>query len=932
MMLGSLVIHGNAVENGAFISGETPGRSMRPFICERIESAAQRFPDRIALQIHRGATSTSYTYRQTAEFANNLCRSLKLRGLEKGDRVAIWSPTGPEWAIACLGILCSGAVVVPLDVEYGPEQVVPILVETGCKLIFTVGDKVASLQKLATRLPAAPIIVSLDPCDELNEFYFVDSLLGDGDMLSPQLIDPGDVAAIVYTSGTTGQPRGVVVPHRSIAATTLGMLKYLDITPDDNVLAVVPSHHVFAFIASLLVPLSAGATITYLQTVKSTELLKTVQDAGITIFPCVPQVFYALHKRILTEVGRRPLVVRGLFRLLQSLCTGLRRWGVNPGRAFFPAIHKMLGGRLRLLLSGGSYFDPDVVRDFYSLGFTVQQGYGLTESFGGGTITPASYTALGSVGVALPGVEVKIVEPDASGMGEIAIAGLSVMHGYLNDPAPTDDVLRDGWLSTGDLGYVDGDGNLHVTGRKKELIVLSSGKKLLPEEIEAHYLKSPCLKEMCVMGFSGASDYAGAEKLHAIVVPDFDYLKEQRIVNSREAIRGAIERRSAQLPMHKRLLSYEVQAQPLPRTATRKLMRRLVKNECASHSLVGDHGREKQYDYSAGDDFLLDTESARQVLDVIKRESRVESTLHPGMNFELDLGFDSLRRIELIANIEQVLSIHLYDNGISQCFTIRDVLKQVAHQGHKGPPHLQGSAGTTRVTWKELLASASPGGMQQNYAVRPRPIVSFIDFLLLKLVLMVSKILFRLEVEGIENLPRQGPYLICPNHQGYLDGVLVTSAFPYSVVKDLFSLGWSPYYSTGLRRVLANMIKTLPIDPDSNLLPAMKTSSLGLKSGKILLMFPEGGMSIDGELQTFKKGAAILAQELGVPVVPVAIKGSFAVWSKVSKGLRLAPVKIKIGTPLTLDAPEQLAGDTDRGYARGANRIQSELRTLLETQ
>jgi long-chain acyl-CoA synthetase len=298
---------------------------MRPFICERIESAARHFPDGIALQIYRDAIRTSYTYRQTAEFAHSLCQSLRIIGIEKGDRVAIWSPTGPEWAIACLGILYSGAVVVPMDVEYDPEQVVPILEETGCKLIVTVAGKVRSLRKLVTRLPVAPMIFSLDTGDELSGFLHTDSRLRDRDLLAPQLIDAEDAAAIVYTSGTTGQPRGVVVPHRSIAATALGMLRYLDIAPDDNVLAVVPSHHVFAFLGSLLVPLSAGATITYLQTVKSTELLKTVQDRGITIFPCVPQVFYALHKKIMTDVGRRNFVVRGLFRLLQRLCSRLRR-------------------------------------------------------------------------------------------------------------------------------------------------------------------------------------------------------------------------------------------------------------------------------------------------------------------------------------------------------------------------------------------------------------------------------------------------------------------------------------------------------------------------------------------------------------------------------------------------------------------------------
>lgn len=906
---------------------------MVSFIGDKIEEVAKQFPEHIALQIYRGEACTSYTYHQTVNLARSLSESLKKRRIGKGDRVAIWSPSGPEWAITYLAVLYSGAVVVPLDLEYVGEQALHILLETGCKLVFTTADKLVCLLEIITMLPEAPMVVSLESKENVDGVAHLDQLLQENNhSTTPVAPSPEDVATIIYTSGTTGRPKGVVIPHRSVTTTVLGMLQYLGITSEDNVLAVVPAHHVFAPIGSLLVPLAGGGTITYLRSVKSTDLLQTLRHSKITIFPCVPQVFYLLHKRIMTQVACKPLVTRVLFGVLRRVSYRLRQWHINVGKVLFPSIHQALGGRLRLLISGGSYLDPRVARDLYGLGFTVQQGYGLTESFGGGTFTPAHHNVLGTVGVALPDVQVKIVDPDAAGVGEIAISGAPLMHGYLNDSALTSEVLRNGWLYTGDLGYADQRGNLHITGRKKEMIVLSSGKKMFPQEIEEHYLQSPYVKEMCVIGISDSSDYAEAEKLHAIVVPDFDYLKEHKIVNSKEAIRDEIEKRSTQLPMHKRILSYEIRAQPLPRTATKKLMRWVVKSECKHWPRETDPSQGRQYSFWEGDELLLETEVSRQVLNQVKRESSTDSALHLDMNLELDLGFDSLRRIELIANIEQALHIRLSDDAISQCFTVRDLLKQVAQQMSRGQSGLPEGAHSCRVTWKEILASASPEDPAASHVLKSRPILTLLNFALLKASLVVAKLLFQLRVDGMENLPRHGPYLICPNHQGYLDGVLLASTFPYSVVKDLFSLGWSPYYKAGARAMLARMVKTVPIDPDTNLLPAMKISSVGLKAKKILLVFPEGGMTSDGDLQSFKKGAAILARELEVPITPVAIKGSFNVWSKVSGGIRLAPVKIKIGTPLNLNAKGHPHTSGDDDYAEGAESIRKRIRDLLKSE
>src|SRR5262245_35136171 len=273
------------------------------------------------------------------------------------------------------------------------------------------------------------------------------------------------------------------------------------------------------------------------------------------------------------------------------------------------------------------------------------------------------------------------------------------MQGYLNDPEATSEVLRDGWFYTGDLASQDEAGNVYIRGRRKEMIVLSSGKKVYPEEIELHYLQIPHIKEMCVIGVSGDNDYARSERLHAVIVPDFDYLKRRRIVNSSQIIREGIEEYSASLPKYKRILSYEFRTEPLPRTASKKIQRFLVAKQLTNGQPGKGEPMVSQYHYAEGDELLQASLGAARVLDVIRRESRIDREVHLDMNLELDLGFDSLQRIELLAQLEQLLNISLGDDVASQTFTVRDLLKTVSQKLGEREGAGGESAGAATVTW-----------------------------------------------------------------------------------------------------------------------------------------------------------------------------------------------------------------------------------------
>jgi long-chain acyl-CoA synthetase len=911
-------------------------------IITEIEAAANRYPENIALEMFGAEGDIRYTYRQTLDLAKKLGQSLCNRGVVKGDRVAFWSRLSPNWVVAYLGALRVGAVVVPLDVEYGARELSSILARIECKFIFSADEKLPLLKQVIGEIKSPPVIVTLDSDRTDNGCLSVESLFrlnGEaGHLASPEeprkidapKIDPEDVAMIFFTSGTTGEPKGVVIPHRSAYNSVKGVLQCVQATPEDKVLAVVPSHHVFASLANILLPLANGSGVTYMRALNSSELMSVMAKARVTTFPAVPQVFYLLHKKIFDEAQSQPFLVRLIFRLLLRFCYLTRRTtGLNPGPVLFSKVHRVFGGRMRLLISAASYFDPKVIRDLYSLGFTVQQGYALTETFGGGAFTPFDDNVIGAAGKPTPGVGLKLVDKDESGVGEIALSGPSLMQGYLDDPAATSEVLRDGWFYTGDLATQDKDGNVFIRGRRKEMIVLSSGKKVYPEEVERHYQQIPYIKEMCVMGVSGDNDYANSERLHAVIVPDFDCLKRQRIVNSTQIIREGIEEYSASLPKYKRILSYEFRTEPLPRTASKKIQRFLV----AKQTPNGQSGESEQivspYNYAEGDELLQAGPGVARVLETLKRESRIDREIHLDMNLELDLGFDSLQRIELLAQIEQLLNIRLGDEVASQTFTVRDLLKTVSQELSERAGSGGKSAATASVTWKEIIASASPDDLAERYVIEPTAFARVAHYLTLKLAFLTAKILFRLKVRGLEHLPRERPFLICPNHQSYLDGGLVAAVLPYRVIQHLFTLGFTPFFSGGFKDVIARILRIVPTDADVNAGRAMRVSAAGLKGMQNLIIFPEGSLSCDGELQVFKKGAAILARELRIPIVPVAIRGSFEAWSKVGPGIRLAPISVTFGPALEPDYQETSDDDRDQEYARITQRIRDAISGLI---
>ena len=890
-----------------------------PTFYELFRECAERWPDNVALEIQRRDRVESHTYAELRRMSESIGRWLTANGFQPGARIAILADNHPRWIAAYLGIIAAGCTAVPLDTVFHADQVAKLLLDSGSSLLFCdrthlaiAGEAVGGSAIGIVMVDAldADSSVRATPTAELRSagqpgaavptpaVADLDRIFAAGpENFVPVRSGDDDLASLLYTSGTTADPKGVMLTHANLMGEVRAVSGWAQLGPGDALLGVLPLFHVLSQMANLLLPLVKGSRVVYLEALNTAELLRALTEREITAFAVVPQFFYLIHERIFKEVSQRGRVATRAFRTMMGLARFSRRFGWNPGPIFFPEIHNTLGRKMRYLVTGGSRFDATIGRDFHALGIDILQAYGLTETSAAAFVTSHDDNVIGSVGKPLEGVEGKIVDPQpqeegGQAVGEIAIRGAIVMKGYWNRPEATAAVLRDGWLYTGDLGYFDAGGNLFITGRKKEVIVLSNGKNIYPEEVEAHYLKSPYISEVAVMGFESRP---GEDRLHAVVVPNFDVLKQRKIVNAKEVIRFDIESLSAQLPSTKRIGSYEICREALPRTTTRKLKRFEIEKRARADQAEGRSGDaegEREKPLSAEDAAWQEQPDVQRVLKIIREAARTRpQVVRPGDNLELDLGLDSMQRVELLVTLEQELGRNLEESLLSEIYTVRELVDAVreSRSGVEAFPRQAGFAG-----WKAVLEE-EPADADSLALLRPRPMADGFRYVVSRLAQMIARDRCHLRVRGLGNVPARGPFIICSNHQSYFDPLVLSSVLPWEVFCAGFAVGTSDIFGGGFMRTVARWLRVVVVNPDANLIPAMRAGASGLRHGRVLVLYPEGERSIDGKPKTFKKGAAILSIHLQVPIVPVAIEGFHESWPRGKRFQKFVPLQITFG-------------------------------------
>jgi long-chain acyl-CoA synthetase len=888
-----------------------------PTFYDRFVECAERWPDNVALELQRHDHLESCTYAELHRMAESVGRWIVEHGFAHGSRLAIIADNHPRWVAAYLGITAAGSVVVPLDTALHADQLAKLLKDSGTSAAFCDVRHAPAAREAVANLNIGLVLMDPDrinpdrmPEHSTDEDWLADLpaiFAGGPGNFQPAPAAADDLASLLYTSGTTADPKGVILTHANFLGEVEAVFNWVDLGPTDALLGVLPMFHVLAQMANLLLPLVKGSRVVYLETLNTTELLRALQERNITAFAVVPQFFYLIHERIFQEIAKRGALTQRIFKGLVAFNRALRKVGINAGPRLFGKVHETLGKKMRYLVTGGSRFDPQIAADFHDLGIDVLQAYGLTETTAAVFANLPNDNVIGSVGKAMKGVEGKVVyqtndpQPQEEGgpaTGEIALRGAVVMKGYWNRPDATAAVLRDGWFYTGDLGYFDDDGNLFLTGRKKEVIVLSNGKNIYPEEVEAHYLKSPYIKELAVMGLEGKPS-EGGDRLHAVIVPNFDVLRQRKIVNAKEVIRYDIESLSQGIASTKRIGSYEIWQEDLPRTTTRKIKRFEVEKrarENQARKLDDDAELPAERPLTDEETAWLDQPDVQRALTIVREAAHTTpATLRPTHNLELDLGLDSMQRVELLSQIEEQLGGNVQESQLAEIYTVRDLVEAVLHSAASGA----GAPGTrpTFAGWKAILAE-EPDAADVLALARPQRISAMFWYLVSRLIQVVSLDRFDLKVSGIEKLPKNGPYIISSNHQSYIDPLILASILPPSTFDKVFAVGTSEIFGEGFMLRLARSLRVVVVDPDANLIPAMRAGAFGLRQGRPLILYPEGERSIDGTPKVFKKGAAILAIHMQVPIVPVAIEGFQKVWPRNKSFQEFAPLKIVFGDPI----------------------------------
>jgi long-chain acyl-CoA synthetase len=501
-------------------------------------------------------------------------------GIQKGDRVAIFSENRPEWAAAYFGIISSGGIILPIDVKLSDSEVQFILNDSQARCIFVSEKYLPAIDRLRNVLPHITNIILLDKSVR-RDIIQLHKMKPHRGKERDRSIYPEDTAIVVYTSGTTGVAKAVELSYKNLLFQVLQFSQLIRCTPKERLLSVLPLNHMFEITGGLIAPLYAGSCVTYCDTMKTSTLLPLMRETGTTAIICVPLVLKLIYSGIMKKAAKLSSFKRSVFYAFLGMSKSLLKYNVRAGRLFFGSVHKEFGGKLHTFISGGAPLELDVELGMNALGFRILQGYGLTETAPAISLNTFKSNRFGSAGKPLPGVEVKILKADAADTeGEILTRGPHVMKGYFRSPEKTAEVIRNGWFHTGDLGYFDKDGFLYISGRKRNIIVLGSGKKVFPEEVESVIGKSPYIKELCVLARTADKGLRkGGEEVYAVIVPNFELFEQEKVTSDGDVVKklsSELAAFSRELAPYKRIIGFDISHDELPKTVTKKIRRDIV--------------------------------------------------------------------------------------------------------------------------------------------------------------------------------------------------------------------------------------------------------------------------------------------------------------------------------------------------------------------
>ena len=824
--------------------------------------------EREAVVYHDGLRTRKWSYDELLGVTAGVAEELTSRGLARGDRVLLWGENRPEWVAVFWASVLRRFTLVPVDSRSSKAFVSRVQKDVGARLLI----HGASVDTEGLDLPRI-------------DFEAVSRMRSDS-RLSPREVDPEDIVQVLYTSGTTGEPKGVVHRHRHLApnlapirreirkygalARPFQPIRFLDL---------LPLSHVFGQFAGLYVPVLIGGSVVFLKEVHPGAIIETIRRERVSVLISVPRFLESLRREVERrfELSRPPVEAKGLWG-------GLRRFFRHRD------VHAAFGFKFWAILSGGARLPPHEEDFWHRLGFVLVQGYGLTETSSLVTTNHPLHPTRGSVGKIVGSQEIKLA-PD----GEILVRGTNVSLELFGRAAPEEDV----WLHTGDLGEMRPDGTLFYRGRKKDVIVGPEGLNVYPADVESALARDPAVKESVVLGRATE----GGEVVHAVLLlrePDADPA-------------AIVEKVNRGLEHHQRIREWTVwPGEDFPRTAsTFKVRRHEVANAIgqASGGRAGTEG--------SG---LPQGVSAIRAL-VAERLGRRPEEVRLSQQLSEELGLSSIDRIELLSILEERYGVELSESEMASVATVEDLEKWVHRE-----------AETPRAPPREREASPL-GGIVRFARLFPVRLLRFV--FLETVVLPLFHRYLPLTIEGtLEGM--EGPVIFAPNHTSHLDTLAVLAALPPRFRRRLAPAmsqeSFLPYFEgTGSlreRMTLAFRFWIAVITLNAFPLPqatrgvrrALRFAGTLVDSGYSILIFPEGARAPDGMMKEFRPGVGVMAVRLGIAVVPVYIQGLYEVFPVDASWPRPGPVRLRLGSPISFHETED--------FREAAMRIEEEVRRL----
>ena len=766
-----------------------------------------------------------YSYKDIIKTAKYFSSLIEMKKNE--DKAVIFMENRPEFICSFFGIWNSHGVPVNIDAGYTAEELEYILTDAEPKYIFT-SEKNLKTAEEAVKISGKEIkIINVDTLS-VPENFEVDEYV----IYSPETEDTG---VLLYTSGTTGKPKGVVLTFDNLMSNVDAITEIKLATPQDRVLALLPYHHVLPLSINLLMAIHIGTLIVINDELSAQSIQEALKKYKITIVVGVPRLWEMIHKGIMTKIKANSMALK-----MFNICKKVNSWTLS--RIVFKKVHEGLGGNIRFLVSGGAKIEPSILEDFKTLGIKVLEGYGLTETSPIIAFNRPNDIHIGTVGTTIPGVSAKLADD-----GEIIVKGRNVMKGYYKKPAATQEVIDDrGWFHTGDLGKIE-DGYISIVGRKKEMIVLSNGKNINPADIENEIFKgTDLIHDIAVVEHNN--------HLLALVYPDFDKVKERKITNITETLKWEIiDSYNVKAPAYRKILEIKIVKEELPKTKLGKLRRFMLKD--VIKNLDKPKAEEKKNEIKIDkSDKEYGTKEFQALSDYMKKEHDLEIT--PDSHIEIDLGLDSLDVVEMNAFIEKTFDFTVNEDEAGGIKVIRDICEYI--RVHSNAYHNES------VNWGDILNQRVDYKLPKSWAVG----------LFRILTAPIFKFYLKLTKKGQEKISSE-PRIYVLNHESFADAFALGHMFTYKQAKDVYFFALKKHFEKPIRRFFADNGNIVLVDINKNLKESLQIAAEVLKENKSLVIFPEGARTRDGEIHDFKKFFAILSKELNIPVTVMGIKGFY---------------------------------------------------------